>query len=182
MTPNGPIQPQQPPCALDPLLSPSDSRFTLFPIKYDKLWALYKKAESSFWVAAEVDLSLDGFDDLTPNEQHFVKHVLAFFAAADGVVMENLCGGFMNDVQVAEARAFYAFQSAMEQIHSETYSVLIDTYVRDPKEKTVLFNAIESFPCVRKKYDWARQYMGPVVTLPTTTTCASAHATLALLV
>ena len=143
----------------DPVLTPSSSRFTLFLIQYDRLWALYKKAESSFWVAAEIDLSGDRFDDLTPEEQHFVKHVLAFFAAADGVVLENLCGGFMNDVQVAEARAFYAFQGAMEQIHSETYSILIDTYVRDPAEKQVLFNAIDEFPCVRGKYEWARQYM-----------------------
>ena len=145
---------------VDPILQASTSRFTLFPIKHDKLWDLYKKAESSFWVAAEVDLTQDDFDGLTENEQHFVKHVLAFFAAADGVVMENLCGSFMNDVQVSEARAFYAFQTAMEQIHSETYSLLIDTYVKDSEEKETLFNAIESFSCVQGKYDWARQYMG----------------------
>ena len=145
---------------MDPILNSNNSRFTLFPIKYTALWDLYKKAESSFWVAAEVDLTQDNFDGLTLNEQHFVKHVLAFFAAADGVVMENLCGSFMNDVQVSEARAFYAFQAAMEQIHSETYSLLIDTYVKDKKEKETLFNAIDEFPCVQGKYDWARQYMG----------------------
>jgi ribonucleoside-diphosphate reductase subunit M2 len=145
---------------MDPILNSNSSRFTLFPIKYTALWDLYKRAESSFWVAAEVDLTQDNFDGLTPNEQHFVKHVLAFFAAADGVVMENLCGSFMNDVQVSEARAFYAFQAAMEQIHSETYSLLIDTYVKDKKEKETLFNAIDEFPCVQGKYDWARQYMG----------------------
>lgn len=144
----------------DPILTATHSRFTLFPIRYKQLWDLYKKAESSFWVAAEVDLTEDHFEDLTHDEQHFVKHVLAFFAAADGVVMENLCGCFMNDVQVSEARAFYAFQTAMEQIHSETYSLLIDTYVKDPQDKETLFNAIDAFDCVKGKYEWAERYMG----------------------
>ena len=114
---------------MDPILSPSESRFNLFPIKYDRLWDFYKKAESSFWVAAEIDLSADRFEQLTQAEQHFIKHILAFFASADGIVMENLCGGFQNEVQVAEARAFYAFQGAIEQIHSETYSILIDIWI-----------------------------------------------------
>jgi ribonucleoside-diphosphate reductase subunit M2 len=144
---------------IDPILAPNLNRFTLFPIVYNRLWDFYKKAESSFWTASEIDLSKDKFEKLTIKEQHFVKHILAFFASADGVIIENLCANFLNDVQIAEARAFYTFQAAIEQIHSETYALLIDTYVKNKGEKIKLFNAIQSFPCINKKYEWAKRYM-----------------------
>lgn len=145
----------------DPILTPDNSRFVLFPIQYDDMWSLYKKQVDLFWRAEEIDLSKD-FNDwlkLTPDEQHFISMVLAFFAGSDGIVMENLAGKFMTDVGIAEARAFYSFQIAMEQIHSQTYSVLIDTYIKDGDRKEELFNAIDNFPCIQKKADWAKKYI-----------------------
>jgi len=146
---------------MDPILEPDNSRFVLFPIEYDDMWSLYKKQVDLFWRAEEIDLSKDMNDwaKLSSDEQHFVSMVLAFFAGSDGIVMENLAGKFMTDVQVAEARAFYSFQIAMEQIHSQTYSLLIDTYVRDKERKYELFNAIDNFPCIRKKAEWAQKYI-----------------------
>jgi ribonucleoside-diphosphate reductase subunit M2 len=145
----------------DPILTPDNSRFVLFPIHYDDMWSLYKKQVDLFWRAEEIDLSKD-FNDwvkLSADEQHFISMVLAFFAGSDGIVMENLAGKFMTDVGIAEARAFYSFQIAMEQIHSQTYSVLIDTYIKDGAKKDELFNAIDNFPCIQKKADWAKKYI-----------------------
>jgi ribonucleoside-diphosphate reductase subunit M2 len=146
----------------EPLLDASDnSRFTTYPIKYVEIWDFYKKAERSFWTAAEIDLSEDfkHWEKLSDNEKHFVSHVLAFFAAADGIVNENLSSRFMREVQVPEARAFYGFQIAMENIHSETYSLLIDEYIKNPEEKNRLFNAVDNMPCVQKKASWALRWI-----------------------
>ncbi len=147
--------------AAEPLLQPDPRRFVLFPIKYPKVWEMYKKAEASFWTAEEIDLAPDGkdWDTLTADDQHFIKHVLAFFAASDGIVNENLIERFASEVQSAEARCFYGFQIMIENIHSETYSLLIDTLVKDPKEKDDLFNAIETIPCIRKKAEWALRWI-----------------------
>jgi len=133
----------------------------MFPIKYPAVWEMYKKAEASFWTAEEVDLSDDmkHWEGLTKDEKHFITHVLAFFAASDGIVLENLGIRFMGEVQIPEARAFYGFQIAIENIHSEMYSLLIDQYVKDPKEKDHLFRAIETIPCVKKKADWALKWI-----------------------
>eukprot|EP01087_Luapelamoeba_hula_P020295 TRINITY_DN6909_c0_g1_i1.p1 TRINITY_DN6909_c0_g1~~TRINITY_DN6909_c0_g1_i1.p1 ORF type:complete len:358 (+),score=51.60 TRINITY_DN6909_c0_g1_i1:28-1074(+) len=146
---------------VEPLLEDNPSRFVLFPIRYDAIWKLYKKAEASFWVAEEVDLSQDLKDwmRLSNDERHFIKHVLAFFAASDGIVVENLAVRFMKEVQIPEARCFYGFQIAIENIHSEMYSLLIDTYVQDKREKHALFNAIDTVPTVRKKSDWAIKWI-----------------------
>jgi len=146
---------------VEPLLAHNPHRFTIFPVAHDKVWEMYKKAEGSFWTAEELDLSKDRTDweKLTANEQHFIKHVLAFFAASDGIVNENLAMNFMKEVQWAEARCFYGFQIAMENIHGETYSLLIDTYIKDAAEKTHLLNAIETIPCVKKKAEWAIHWM-----------------------
>ena len=144
---------------MDPILQTNENRFVLFPIQYDNLWQLYKKAEASFWTAEEIDLGADEFDKLLSDEQHFVKHVLAFFAASDGIVLENLAGRFLEEVQIAEARAFYSNQAFMETIHNETYSLLIDTYVKDTEEKKKLFQAIENFESIKKKYEWSKRYM-----------------------
>lgn len=146
---------------LEPLLRENPKRFVVFPIEYPDIWAKYKEAEASFWTTDEVDLSKD-FDDwngLKDGERHFIKHVLAFFAASDGIVNENLVERFSQEVQVTEARCFYGFQIAIENIHSEMYSLLIDTYISDPKEKEFLFNAIETLPCVKKKADWALRWI-----------------------
>jgi ribonucleoside-diphosphate reductase beta chain len=145
----------------EPLLKHNPSRFVIFPIQHDKVWEIYKKAEGSFWTAEELDLSKDRvhWDALTDNERHFITHVLAFFAASDGIVNENLAINFMREVQWPEARCFYGFQIAMENVHSEVYSLLIDTYVRDAKEKSRLLNAIDTVPCVKKKADWAMHWM-----------------------
>ena len=145
----------------EPLLAHNPNRFVIFPIHHEKVWEMYKKAEGSFWTAEELDLSRDRphWDALTADEQHFIKHVLAFFAASDGIVNENLAMNFMKEVQWPEARCFYGFQIAMENIHSEVYSLLIDTYVKDSVEKDKLFNAIETVPCVKKKADWAIHWM-----------------------
>ena len=142
---------------MEPLLAENPNRFVLFPIQNPEVWEFYKKAEASFWTAEEIDLSQDQKDwnGLNSNEQHFIKHVLAFFAASDGIVNENLAINFMQEVQMPEARCFYGFQIMMENIHSETYSLLIDTYIKDPKEKDYLFNALETVPAVEKKGKWA---------------------------
>eukprot|EP00571_Detonula_confervacea_P013073 CAMPEP_0172310740 /NCGR_PEP_ID=MMETSP1058-20130122/12663_1 /TAXON_ID=83371 /ORGANISM="Detonula confervacea, Strain CCMP 353" /LENGTH=408 /DNA_ID=CAMNT_0013023675 /DNA_START=30 /DNA_END=1256 /DNA_ORIENTATION=- len=146
--------------AVEPLLRENPSRFVLFPIEDNEIWQMYKKAEASFWTAEEIDLASDlkDWDTLSNNERHFVSHILAFFAASDGIVNENLSGNFATEVQSAEARCFYGFQIAVENIHSETYSLLIDTYVKDQKEKMHLLNAIETVPCVQKKANWALKW------------------------
>lgn len=146
--------------AVEPLLKENPHRFVLFPIEDAEIWAMYKKAEASFWTAEEIDLACDlkDWESLSNNERHFVSHILAFFAASDGIVNENLSGNFATEVQSAEARCFYGFQIAVENIHSETYSLLIDTYVKDQKEKMHLLNAIETVPCVQKKANWALKW------------------------
>lgn len=143
------------------LLKENKDRFVLFPIKYDKIWAMYKQSVNSFWTAEEVDLSADqkDWERLTDGERHFITNVLAFFAASDGIVNENLAVNMMNAVQLPEARCFYGFQIMIENIHSEMYSLLIDTYVKDPNEKHRLFNAIETVPCVTKKAEWALRWI-----------------------
>lgn len=143
---------------IEPILAENKDRFVIFPIKHNDIWEYYKKSEASFWTAEEIDLSNDLGDwnnKLNDNERHFVKHVLAFFAASDGIVNENLAINFLNEVQYPEARFFYGFQVMMENIHSETYSLLIDTYIKDPVEKDKLLHAVETVPCVGKKADWA---------------------------
>ncbi|MBG8556402.1 ribonucleoside-diphosphate reductase small subunit [Hymenobacter guriensis] len=146
---------------MEPLLTENPNRFVLFPIQHNDVWQMYKKAEASFWTAEEIDLSQDqkDWDNLNDGERHFISHVLAFFAASDGIVNENLAVNFMQEVQMAEARCFYGFQVMMENIHSETYSLLIDTYIKDPKEKDRLFNALETVPCVKKKGEWAIKWI-----------------------
>ena len=145
---------------MEPLLQENKDRFVLFPIKEPEIWNMYKKAEASFWTAEEIDLSADlaDWDKLSDNERHFIKHILAFFAASDGIVNENLAERFLSEVQAPEARCFYGFQIAIENIHSETYSLLIDTYIKDAVEKDHLFNALETVPCVKKKADWATRF------------------------
>src|SRR6188768_2306353 len=137
----------------EPILRENKDRFVLFPIQQHDIWKFYKQAEASFWTAEEIDLSQDLTDwtSLNDGEKHFVSHVLAFFAASDGIVNENLATGFLEEVQYPEAKCFYGFQIMMENIHSETYSLLIDTYVKDPAEKDHLFNALETVPCVKTK-------------------------------
>lgn len=143
------------------LLEDNKDRFVLFPIKYHKIWEMYKKAEASFWTAEEIDLSSDlkDWERLNAGERHFITHVLAFFAASDGIVNENLAVNFMREVQLPEARCFYGFQIMIENIHSETYSLLIDTYIKDSVEKNRLFHAVETVPCVKKKADWALRWI-----------------------
>ena len=143
------------------ILRENPDRFVVFPIKHPRVWEMYKKHEASFWTAEEVDLSSDqrDWENLSDNERHFITHVLAFFAASDGIVNENLAAKFANEVQIPEARLFYGFQIAMEGIHSETYSLLIDTYVKDPEEKQRLFRAVETVPAVQKKAQWALQWI-----------------------
>ncbi len=145
----------------EPLLEDNDNRFVLFPIKHKAIWEMYKKHEASFWTAEEIDLSSDLKDwgTLTSDEHHFIKHVLAFFAASDGIVLENLAVRFMKEVPIAEARCFWGFQLMMENIHSETYSLLIDTYIQNSQEKAKLFNAIETVPAVTKKAEWALKWI-----------------------
>jgi ribonucleoside-diphosphate reductase subunit M2 len=146
---------------VEPLLKADDSRYVMFPIKDNDIWKMYKKSVDSFWVAQEVDLSKDLGDwkTLSDDEKHFISMVLAFFAASDGIVLENLAVRFMGDVQMAEARAFYGFQIAIENIHSEMYSTLIETYINDDSEKTKLFMALENFPCIAKKANWAKKWI-----------------------
>ena len=145
----------------EPLLIPDDNRFVMFPIKYDDIWAMYKKQIDCFWRAEEIDLSkdLDDWAKLNADEKHFISMILAFFAASDGIVLENLAQRFMSDVQISEARAFYGFQIAMENVHSESYSLLIDTYIKDKEQKHKLFNAINNYPCIKKKSDWAQKWI-----------------------
>ncbi len=146
----------------EPILKENKDRFVIFPIQHSDIWDYYKKAEASFWTAEEIDLSQDLKDwsnTMTDDEKHFIKHVLAFFAASDGIVNENLAENFVAEVQYTEAKFFYGFQIAVENIHSETYSLLIDTYVKDPKEKDYLFHAIETMDCVKKKADWALRWI-----------------------
>uniref|UniRef100_A0A663F0T7 Ribonucleoside-diphosphate reductase subunit M2 n=1 Tax=Aquila chrysaetos chrysaetos TaxID=223781 RepID=A0A663F0T7_AQUCH len=163
-----PLSPRSPPRSAapeeeeEPLLRDNPRRFVVFPIQYHDIWQMYKKAEASFWTAEEVDLSKDiqHWESLKPEEKYFISHVLAFFAASDGIVNENLVERFSQEVQITEARCFYGFQIAMENIHSEMYSLLIDTYIKDSKEREFLFNAIETLPCVKKKADWAMRWIG----------------------
>lgn len=145
----------------EPILKENKDRFVLFPIQHNDIWEYYKKAEASFWTAEEIDLSQDlkDWENLNDGERHFIKHVLAFFAASDGIVNENLAENFVAEVQYTEAKFFYGFQIAIENIHSETYSLLIDTYVKEPKEKDRLFHAIETMDCVKKKADWALRWI-----------------------
>lgn len=146
----------------EPLLEENPSRFVLFPIKYNDIWNLYKKSCASIWFVEELDLQQDLIDwpKLDDNEQYFIKNVLAFFAGSDGIVLENLAERFMTEVQIPELRALYGFQIMIENVHSETYSLLIDTYIKDEKEKTRLLNAIETIPCVAKKAKWALKWIG----------------------
>ncbi len=147
---------------IEPILQENKNRFVIFPIKHHDIWEWYKKMEASFWTAEEIDLSQDLSDwnnKLSNDEKYFIKHILAFFAASDGIVNENLAENFVNEVQYAEAKFFYGFQIMMENIHSETYSLLIDTYVKDENEKDKLFNALEVFPAIKKKADWALKWI-----------------------
>ena len=145
----------------EPLLKENKSRFVLFPIQHDDIWQMYKKAEASFWTAEEIDLNQDLVDwaKLNEGEKHFVSHILAFFAASDGIVNENLSQSLLEKVQYAEAKCFYGYQIMMENIHSETYSLLIETYIKNPQEKDKLFNALDTIPCVAKKADWAMKWI-----------------------
>ncbi len=146
----------------EPILAENPDRFVILPINYAEVWKMYKTAVASFWTAEEVDLNPDLIDwenKLNDDERHFIKHVLAFFAASDGIVNENLVLNFMREVQIPEARCFYGFQVAIENIHAEMYSLLIDTYIKDPKEKDFLFHALQNLPCVAKKGEWALRWI-----------------------
>ena len=148
---------------MEHILQENKDRFVMFPLKYHDIWELYKQAEHSFWTAEEIDLAQDLTDwneKLNDNEQHFIKMVLAFFAASDGIVNENLAENFLKEVQYPEAKSFYGFQIAMENVHSETYSLLIDTYIKDSAEKDRLFHAIDNFPSIKEKADWALKWIG----------------------
>ncbi len=146
---------------MEPVLKENKDRFVLFPIKHEEVWKMYKKAEASFWTSEEIDLSHDrkDWEKLSDGERHFIKHVLAFFAASDGIVNENLAVNFIREVQIPEARCFYGFQIMIENIHSETYSLLIDHYIRDQEEKNRLLHAIETVSCVKKKGEWALRWI-----------------------
>ena len=147
---------------VEPLLKENKNRFVIFPIEHHDIWEWYKKSEASFWTAEEIDLHQDLSDwnnKLNDDERYFIKHILAFFAASDGIVNENLAENFVNEVQYSEAKFFYGFQIMMENIHSETYSLLIDTYVKDEKEKDKLFNAIDRFPAIMEKAKWALKWI-----------------------
>jgi len=145
----------------EPLLKENPKRFVLFPIQYHEIWQMYKKAEASFWTVEEVDLAKDmpDWEKLSDDERYFISHILAFFAASDGIVNENLVSRFSSEVQVPEARCFYGFQIAVENIHAEMYSLLIDSYIKDKKQRDYLFNAIDNVPCIRKKADWALRWI-----------------------
>jgi len=146
---------------IEPLLIPDDKRFVMFPIEHDDIWKMYLKQVDCFWRPEEIDLSkdLNDWDKLEYDEKYFISMILAFFAASDGIVLENLASRFMREIQVSEARAFYGFQIAMENIHSHTYSLLIDTYIKDKEEKHKYFNAIQCYPCIKKKSDWAQKWI-----------------------
>lgn len=145
----------------EPILKEDKNRFVIFPIQHSDIWEYYKKAEASIWTAEEIDLSADlvDWEKLSKDEKHFISHVLAFFAASDGIVNENLAENFVSEVQYAEAKFFYGFQIMMENIHSETYSLLIDTYIKDNAEKDKLFNALDTIDCVKKKGEWALKWI-----------------------
>ena len=145
----------------EPLLTETSSRYVLFPIQYPPIWSMYKKHVSTYWTVEEIDLAKDhdDWEKLSDNERHFIKNVLAFFAASDGIVNENLVLNFMSEIKVSEVLAFYSFQNAIETIHSETYSLLIDTYIKDETEKDRLLNSIETIPSIRKKADWAIKWI-----------------------
>lgn len=147
--------------AIEPLLAENKNRFVMFPIQHNDVWDLYKKSMDSFWKVEDIDLSRDYGDwiKLTADERHFIKMVLAFFAASDGIIIENLVSRFMTEIQSSEVRAFYSFQNFMENVHSETYSLLIETYIKNADEKALMFNAIDSFPCIKKKTDWASKWI-----------------------
>lgn len=147
---------------VEPILQENKDRFVLFPISQAEIWQMYKQAEASFWTAEEIDLTIDLNDwenRLSADEKHFIKHVLAFFAASDGIVNENLAVNFMSEVQYPEARCFYGFQIMIENIHSEAYSLLIDTYIKNPQEKDRLFHALDTLPCVAQKGQWALRWI-----------------------
>jgi len=148
---------------LEPILVKNNKRFTTFPIIYKDLWALKEIQEKSLWVSSEIDYAADlqSYSTLTADDKYFIEHILAFFAGADGIVMENIDINFSNEVQISEARGFYAVQSYIEQVHSETYSLLLDTFVKDPIRKDQLFNAIDTIPCITKKAAWAQKWMSP---------------------
>ena len=150
------------PAFVEPILKPDDNRHVMFPIQHDDIWQMYKRQVDCFWVVNEVNLAQDLTDwsNLNEDEQKFIKMVLAFFAASDGVVAENLGVRFMSDVQISEARAFYGFQIAMENIHSECYSLLIETYIKDTAEKKMLFEATANYPCIAKKANWGKKWLG----------------------
>ena len=143
------------------ILTPDDNRFVMFPVQFDDIWKMYQTQVDCFWKPEEIDLSKDGADweNLSDDERHFISSVLAFFASSDGIVLENLAMRFMNDVQISEARAFYGFQIAMENIHSHTYSLLIDTYIKDNEQKNKLFNAITNYPCIKTKAEWCQKWI-----------------------
>ncbi|TAH14705.1 MAG: ribonucleoside-diphosphate reductase, partial [Runella slithyformis] len=145
----------------EPILVEDPHRFVLFPIKHHDIWQFYKNHEASFWTAEEIDLSPDlkDWETLNDGERHFISHILAFFAASDGIVNENLAVNFLSEVQYAEAKCFYGFQIMMENIHSETYSLLIDTYIKDPVEKDKMLRAIDTVPCVQRKAEWAMRWI-----------------------
>ena len=145
----------------EPLLTINNNRFVMFPIQYDDIWKMYQKQIDCFWRPEEIDLTkdLNDWNNLTHDEQFFISMILAFFAASDGIVLENLATRFMNEIQISEAKAFYGFQIAMENIHSHTYSLLIETYIKNSKEKNKLFNAIDNFPCIKKKSDWTQKWI-----------------------
>lgn len=145
----------------EPLLQESLDRFVLFPIKYPSIWDMYKKSVANFWTAEEIDLvdDLRDWEKLSAEEKHYVSHILAFFSASDGIVNENLALRFYNEIQIPEARCFYGFQIAIENIHAETYGLLIDTYIKDPVRKEYLFKAVENIPCITKKADWAMKWI-----------------------
>ena len=147
---------------MEKILQENKNRFVLFPIEHHDIWDYYKKAQQVFWTAEEIDLAQDytDWEKLNEGEQHFVKHVLAFFAASDGIVNENLAENFVSEVQYTEAKFFYGFQIMMENVHSETYSLLIDTYIKDKEEQNHLFNAIDTVPAVQKKAEWALKWIG----------------------
>ncbi len=149
------------PVKLDTILTPSNDRFVLFPIKYPEIYEMYRTAQSAYWVTNEIDLSKDvtDWENLTDNERYFIKHILAFFSSADGIVNENLLGRFHDEVQIPEARAFYTFQAAIESVHSETYSLMIDTFIKDSAEKNKLFTAMDTMPAVQKKTSWALKWL-----------------------
>ena len=147
--------------SLEPLLTETKNRHVIFPIQYNDVWSMYKKHVSTYWTVEEIDFSKDGKDweTLSQDEQYFIKNVLAFFAASDGIVNENLVLNFMSEIKVPEVLAFYSFQNAIETVHSETYSLLIDTYIKDNVEKNRLLNAVETIPCIKKKADWAMKWI-----------------------